>query len=46
MSEFLVTDIKTLDDGGFQFYQTGLIQKVLEYTGVEHCNWLPTPGTS
>ena len=38
VSEFLVIDIKTLDDGGFQFYQTGLIRKVLESTGMEHCN--------
>ena len=43
MSEFLVIYIKTLDYGGFQFCQTGLIRKVLEATGMEHCNWLPTP---
>ena len=43
MSEFLDGDIKTLDDGGFQFYQTGLILKVLGATGMEHCNGLPTP---
>ena len=43
MSEFLDIDIKTLDDGGFQFCQTGLIRKVLESTGMEHCNGLPTP---
>ena len=42
MYEFLGTDIKTLDNGGFQFYQTGLIHKVLEATGMEHCNVLPT----
>ena len=36
-------DIKIWDDGGFQFYQTGLIRKVLEATGVEHFNGLPTP---
>ena len=30
-----------MDDGGFKFYQNGLIQKVLEKTGVGHCNWLP-----
>ena len=29
VSEFLGIDIKTLDDGGFQFCQTGLIRKVL-----------------
>ena len=32
-----------MDDGRFQFCQTGLIRKVLEATGVEHCNGLPTP---
>ena len=42
MSEFLGIDIKTLDDGGFQFCQTGLIRKVLEATGMDHCNGLPT----
>ena len=29
VSEFLGIDIKTLDNGGFQFFQTGLIRKVL-----------------
>ena len=43
VSEFLVIDIKTFDDGGFKFYQNGLIRKVLEATGMEHCNGLPTP---
>ena len=43
MSEFLGIDIKTLDNGGFQFFQTGLIHKVLEATGMEHSNGLPTP---
>ena len=43
VSEFLSIDIKTLDDSGFQFCQTGLIRKVLEATGIEHCNRLPTP---
>ena len=43
MSEFLGIDIKTLDNGGFQFFQTGFIRKVLEATGVEHSNGLPTP---
>ena len=43
VSEFLGFDIKTLDNGGFQFCQTGLIRKVLEATGMEHCNGLPTP---
>ena len=43
VSEFIGINIKTLDDGGFQFCQTGLIRKVLEATGMEHCNGLPTP---
>ena len=43
MSEFLGIDIKILDDGGFWFYQTGLIHKVLEYTGMDNCNDLSTP---
>ena len=34
VSEFLGIDIKTLDNGGFQFCQTGLIRKVLEATGM------------
>ena len=43
MSEFLVIDIKTFDDAGFHFYQTGLIRKVLEATGMENCNSFTTP---
>ena len=43
VSEFLGIYIKTLDDGGFQFCQTVLIRKVLEATGMKHCNGLPTP---
>ena len=43
VSEFLVIDIKTLDDSGFQFCQTGLVRKVLEATDMEHSNGLPTP---
>ena len=43
MSTFLGIDIKKLDNGGFQFFQTGLIRKVLEATGMEHSNGLPTP---
>ena len=38
VSEFLVIDINKLDDCGFQFCQTGLIRKVLEATGMDHCN--------
>ena len=41
--DFLGIDIKTLDGVVFQFYQTSLIHKVLEATGVEHCNRLTTP---
>ena len=43
VSEFLVIDIRTLNDVGFQFFQTGLIRKALEATGMEHSNGLPTP---
>ena len=43
VSEFLGIDIKTLDNGGFQFCQTGLIRKVLEATGMDNSNGLPTP---
>ena len=43
MSELLIIDIKTLDDGRFQVCQTGLIRKVLESTVMEHCNGLTTP---
>ena len=32
-----------MDNGGFKFCQTGLIRKVLEATGMEHCHGLPTP---
>ena len=42
LSEFLGIDIKTLNDGVFQFCQTGLIHKVLEATGMEHSYVLPT----
>ena len=43
VSGLLVIDIKTLDYGGFQFCKTGLIPKVLEATGMDRCNGLPTP---
>ena len=42
MYEFLGIDIKKLDDGGFQFFKTGLICKVWEATGMEYCNGLST----
>ena len=41
-NQYLGIYIKTLDDGGFQLCQTGLIHKVLEATGMEDCNGLPT----
>ena len=43
MSDFLCIDINTLDNVGFQFCQTELIQKFLEATGMEHSNGSPTP---
>ena len=43
MSEFLGIDIKTFDNGEFQFCQTELIQKFLEATDMEHHNGSPTP---
>ena len=43
VSEFLGIDIKTFDNCGSQFCQTGLIRKVLEATGMEHSNGFPTP---
>ena len=43
MPEFLVVYNKTLDYGGFQFCLTVFIRKVLESTGMEHCNGLSTP---
>ena len=42
MSEFLYIDIKTLENGIFKFYQTGLICKVLEVTGMGRGNFFPT----
>ena len=42
MSEFLGIDIRTLDNGGFQFCQTGLIRKVFEDRGMENFNGLPS----
>ena len=42
MYEFLDVYITTLNDGLLQFYQTGLISKVLESTGMEYCNWFST----
>ena len=42
MSEFLGIDIKTLDNGVFHIYQPRLVRKVLESTGMDHFNGLPT----
>ena len=41
VSELLGIDTKTFDDGVFQFYQTGLVHKVLEATWMEHYNGFP-----
>ena len=43
VSEFLGIYIKTFNDGGFQFCQTEFFRKVLESTGMDHCNGFPTP---
>ena len=43
MDDLLGILIKSLDDGGFHYYQTGLVFKVLETIVMEHCNVLPTP---
>ena len=43
MYELLGFGTNTLDDYGFQFYQTGLIYKVLEATEIDYSNGLPTP---
>ena len=43
MYEFLCIDTKTLNYGGFKFYQNGLVLRVLEATGVNNYDRLPTP---
>ena len=43
MSELLGIDIKKLDYGVFQFYQTVLIQKLLEATCMDYFNGVQTP---
>ena len=43
MYDILGIDMKTLDNGVSQFFQTGLISKVLEAAGVEYFNVFPTP---
>ena len=39
--DFLGINIKELDGGVFKFYQTGLIQKIFQATGMEHFNGFP-----
>ena len=46
MSEFLIIDVKTLYDGVFQFYQTGLIHILLEATVLDYCNGFTMPKNS
>ena len=41
MSDFVGIVIKVLDNDVFPIYQTGLILKVLEAIGMEHCNLFP-----
>ena len=43
VSEFWGIDINTWDDGGFHFFQTGFIRKVLESTVMQHGNRFPLP---
>ena len=43
MYELLGIDINMLDHSISYFYRKVLIRKVLEDTGMEHCNGLPTP---
>ena len=43
MSALLGIDIKTFNNGVFQFYQNGFTGKLLEATGIDHCNEIPTP---
>ena len=43
MFELLGVDVKKLDDGGFQFYQTGLIRKFFEATVIVHFNGFTAP---
>ena len=43
MSKFLDIEIKTLDNAGFQLYQTEFIRKVLEATIMDHLNGFKIP---
>ena len=36
-------DIKKLNDGGFQFYQSVLVWNVLKSNVTDNCNGFPTP---
>ena len=40
--EFLGIDMKKIDNGVLQLYQTGFIQKLLEATVMDHCNGFTT----
>ena len=42
MSTLLGIDIKTFNNGVFQFYQNGFIGKLLEAIGIYHCSEIPT----
>ena len=42
VAEFLGIEVVSVD-GGFHFKQTGLIKKILEYTGMTKCNEKSTP---
>ena len=41
--DFLGIYIRTLDNGGLKIYKIRLVRKVLEATGMDHCNGFPTP---
>ena len=43
MSKFLDIEIKTLDNAGFQLYQTEFIREVLEATIMDHLNGFKIP---
>ena len=43
MSDLLVTEMKTWDNVGYQFYQTVLIHTVLEAICMDHFNGFTTP---
>ena len=42
VSLLLVIEINSFGDGGFQFYQTVLIHKVMETTQMDSCNGFTT----